>query len=106
MVHRPQMFGCRCCTKWASILTVLVTVRAKPPFRRSFMKTRTFIIGLGLAVALASSTVASTTDVRLANAAMNDDRAAVRSLLSQKVDVNSPQGDGMTALHWAAYKDD
>jgi ankyrin repeat protein len=27
-------------------------------------------------------------------------------LLGQKVDVNTPQGDGMTALHWAAFKDD
>jgi ankyrin repeat protein len=70
------------------------------------MKTRTFIIGLGLVVVLVGSTVAGTTDVRLANAAMNDDLAAVRTLLGQKVDVNAPQGDGMTALHWAAYKDD
>jgi len=70
------------------------------------MKTRTLLIGLGLSVALAGSTVASTSDVRLANAAMNDDRVAVRSLLAQKADVNAPQGDGMTALHWAAYKDD
>jgi len=30
----------------------------------------------------------------------------VRSLLKQKVDVNAPQGDGATALHWAAFNDD
>ena len=30
----------------------------------------------------------------------------LRSLLKQKVDVNAPQVDGMTALHWAAYQDD
>ena len=34
------------------------------------------------------------------------DRAKVRALLKQRVDVNAPQVDGMTALHWAAYQDD
>jgi ankyrin repeat protein len=28
------------------------------------------------------------------------------SLLQQKPDVNAPEGDGMTALHWAAVRDD
>jgi ankyrin repeat protein len=42
----------------------------------------------------------------LADAAERLDRVAVRSLLKQKVDVNAPQVDGMTALHWAAYQDD
>jgi ankyrin repeat protein len=45
-------------------------------------------------------------DIRLADAAMEGDRAAVQSLLAQKVDVNVRQGDGSTALHWAAYRDD
>ena len=30
----------------------------------------------------------------------------IRALLQQHVDVNAPQVDGMTALHWAAYQDD
>jgi ankyrin repeat protein len=30
----------------------------------------------------------------------------VRALISQHADVNTPQADGMTALHWAAYQDD
>ena len=34
------------------------------------------------------------------------DRARIRALLQQRVDVNAPQIDGMTALHWAAYQDD
>ncbi len=42
----------------------------------------------------------------LANAAMDDDAAAVRRLLKQGVDVNSAQGDGATALHWAAIRND
>lgn len=45
-------------------------------------------------------------DTRLADAAQQDDRAAVRDLLNQKADVNKAQGDGMTALHWAASNDD
>ena len=32
--------------------------------------------------------------------------ATVRALLNQHADVNAPQVDGMTALHWAAYHDD
>jgi ankyrin repeat protein len=43
---------------------------------------------------------------RLADAARRGDKQAVRSLLAQKVDVNEAQGDGTTALHWAAYNDD
>jgi ankyrin repeat protein len=45
-------------------------------------------------------------DSPLADAAMNGDRAAVRSLLQKKADVNAPQADGATALQWAAYRDD
>ena len=45
-------------------------------------------------------------DTRLADAAQQGDKDAVRSLLSEKVDVNAAQGDGMTALHWAASHDD
>ena len=42
----------------------------------------------------------------LANAAEKSDRTTLRSLLKQRADVNAPQADGMTALHWAAYRDD
>ena len=42
----------------------------------------------------------------VADAAMRGDKAAVRSLLLQKADVNAPQSDGATALHWAVYKSD
>ena len=34
------------------------------------------------------------------------DRDAVKSLLKDGADVNAPQGDGMTALHWAAERGD
>jgi ankyrin repeat protein len=45
-------------------------------------------------------------DSRVAEAAMREDAAAVRALLQQRADVNGTQGDGMTALHWAAEHGD
>ena len=45
-------------------------------------------------------------DVRLVEAVKNGDKAAVRSLLRQRVDVNASQPDGATALAWAAQRDD
>ena len=44
-------------------------------------------------------------DAPLADAAMRGDLDQVRSLLAENVDVNQAQGDGSTALHWAAYRD-
>ncbi len=45
-------------------------------------------------------------DLRLVEAVKHQNKAAVRALLKQAVDVNTPQADGATALHWAAYWDD
>jgi uncharacterized protein len=42
----------------------------------------------------------------VADAAMQGDVAGVRALLKQGSDVNAAQGDGMTALHWAAMNND
>jgi ankyrin len=42
----------------------------------------------------------------VADAVMKGDKAAVRALLQRKADVNAPQPDGATALHWAVYRDD
>src|SRR5436305_7969415 len=63
----------------------------------------------GALAAVVLSTVgllASSVDAPLADAAEKLDRAAIRTLLRQRVNVNAPQVDGMTALHWAAYLDD
>lgn len=40
----------------------------------------------------------------VADAVMHGDNAALTTLLQQKVDVNAPQVDGATALHWAVYR--
>ena len=61
---------------------------------------------IGLAILLAASSPAASARSPLADAAEKSDRAGVRALLKQRVDVNAPQVDGMTALHWAAYQDD
>lgn len=45
-------------------------------------------------------------DAPIADAAMRGDIEAVRSLVRSGADVNAPQGDGMTALHWAADRGD
>jgi ankyrin repeat protein len=37
---------------------------------------------------------------------MRGDREAVRAALGRRADVNLPQADGTTALHWAAERDD
>lgn len=62
---------------------------------------------LTLLIAIFTATVVlAAADLRLPDAAQQGDREAVRSLLKQKADVNAAQGDGMTALHWAVYKND
>ncbi len=45
-------------------------------------------------------------DSRLSEAAMQGNKEVVRSLLKDRVDVDGAQGDGSTALHWAALHDD
>jgi ankyrin repeat protein len=66
---------------------------------------RSFVCAFAaLAFALAQGLIAA--ELRLADAAEKSDRAAIRTLLKQRADVNVPQADGMTALHWAAYRDD
>ena len=52
----------------------------------------------------AASLVAAGSD--LADAVMKGNKQAVRSLLQRKLDVNAPQVDGTTALHWAVRMDD
>jgi len=42
----------------------------------------------------------------LADAVMKGNKQTVRTLLQQKANVNAPQTDGTTALHWAVRLDD
>src|SRR5262249_58478487 len=74
------------------------------------MMRKKWILGLAISVVamvlLAALLLAEAGDARVANAAMRGDKDAVRNLIKQAVDVNAAQGDGSTALHWAALKDD
>jgi len=60
----------------------------------------------GVVLLLSTVSVRAGSDALLADAAEKMDRARIRALLKQRVDVNAPQIDGMTALHWATYRDD
>lgn len=57
-------------------------------------------------IVLAMWLAVSIGDTRISDAAQKGDLALVQSLLKENVDVNAPQGDGNTALHWAAYRED
>src|SRR5882724_6668555 len=52
------------------------------------------------------SLLAAAPEARLADAAKASDKAAIRALIEKHADVNVPQVDGTTALHWAVYQDD
>jgi ankyrin repeat protein len=57
---------------------------------------------------LLTATVAKAAEVdqRLVNSAADQDKAAVRTLLKQGVDINATRADGSTALLWSAHWDD
>jgi ankyrin repeat protein len=59
-------------------------------------------LSIGVLGALCLSVLLRAADAPVADAAMKGDRDSVRALLKKGADVNQPQGDGMTALHWAA----
>src|SRR6186713_3461168 len=59
---------------------------------------------LGLVLLAAAAAHAATAEV--ADAASRGDRGAVRAAIGRKADVNLPQVDGTTALHWAVERDD
>jgi ankyrin repeat protein len=60
------------------------------------------------AVALigAMPTLARAAGSDAADAAQRKDTPALRALVSKKINVNTPQADGTTALHWAAHYND
>ncbi len=55
---------------------------------------------------LATGANAAGQDLRLVSAAAERDTDAVRALLNEGIDVNTPRADGVTALLWAAHLDD
>jgi ankyrin repeat protein len=63
-------------------------------------------IGSGLLLLLLTTMGVHAAATEVADAVMRGDAIAVRKLLTEKADVNAPQADGATALHWAVYSDD
>ncbi|WP_420632484.1 ankyrin repeat domain-containing protein [Candidatus Palauibacter sp.] len=57
-----------------------------------------------LVALFATALWASAPDAPVAEAASRGDLESVRALLRDGADVNAAQGDGMTALHWAALR--
>jgi uncharacterized protein len=53
-----------------------------------------------------AAAIAAPPRATLADATEKMDRAQIRALVKQHIDVNVAQPDGMTPLHWATYHDD
>jgi uncharacterized protein len=64
------------------------------------------VIALFAALTALTATNAAEPMAAVADAAMRNDRAAALAMIRQGIDVNAPQGDGVTALHWAARHGD
>jgi ankyrin repeat protein len=56
----------------------------------------------GVLAVVSSSLQAQGAASAVADAAMRGDLARVKALVAERADVSLPQGDGMTALHWAS----
>lgn len=67
---------------------------------------RQSLLALMVAIVMTAAMSAQQSASPLADAAMKGDKAAVKQLLKDGADVGVAQGDGMTALHWAAERGD
>ena len=63
---------------------------------------RLFLVSVWMLCGVCAVSLAAREDLRLVDAAKNQDWAAVSTLL-QEIAVDIPQPDGATALHWAAH---
>jgi ankyrin repeat protein len=70
------------------------------------MKRSASIVSLCLCVFVVTTLSPAAVRPPLIDAAKTGDKDGLRSLLQKGTDVNATEGDGSTALHWAAYRDD
>jgi uncharacterized protein len=70
------------------------------------MRLNRVLLGSCAAVLISAASLSAAGSSDLPDAVMNGNKAAVRSLLLKKADVNGTQVDGTTALHWAVRGDD
>jgi len=80
--------------------------RASLPIERARTTRRVLAVWCAAFALSGARVVATPRVVPLSEAVRKHDAAAVRSLLQQHVDVNLTEGDGTTALHWAAHLSD
>ena len=64
------------------------------------------VLGIAISLIVAASAGAQPATVPLIEAVKTGDIAAVRALLGQGTDVNRPEADGTTALHWSTHRND
>ncbi len=67
---------------------------------------RRVLVGCGAVMLLWIAGISGAGVSSVADAVMKGDKATLRTLLQQKADVNQPQIDGATALHWAVFRED
>jgi ankyrin repeat protein len=65
-----------------------------------------FILSFSAAICAFAPVVSAGNEPSIADAVESGNSALVRELIASGADVNVPQIDGTTALHWAAYHDD
>ena len=70
------------------------------------MRLRYEVVGFVAGSLMAAGIGVSAQTAPLADAMERGDTGHVSALLNAEVDVNASQGDGATALHWAAYLND
>ena len=63
-------------------------------------------LALGIATICMAAALIAAAPSEVADAVMKGDKPAVRALIQRKANVNAPQVDGSTALHWAVQADD
>jgi uncharacterized protein len=64
------------------------------------------LLGAALGLTAADARAAAGPASSVLDSVKAGDKAAVRVLVKQKADVNRPEADGTTALHWAVNRDD
>ena len=69
------------------------------------MRIRPVLVALLAAGSMAMAVAAGAAGPALIDAVKAEDHARVERLLAGGADVGAPQGDGATALHWAAHRD-